>query len=146
MPRTREQPPPATAVAALSGLTVDVLRTLSGAATGHRGGARKAELVASVARALAGDGPRRLYETLGEMERAAVAEAVHATDGRFDSTRFRARYGSDPHWGSLGRGGQSSATVLDVLFCGSRTLPIDVRNRLRGVVPEPVASRVRPSG
>jgi hypothetical protein len=35
--------------------------------------------------------------------------------------------------------------VLDVLFCAGRTLPIDVRDRLREVVPAPVASRVRPS-
>jgi hypothetical protein len=146
MPRAREQLPPPTAAVALAGLTVDVLRTLAVTATGEPGRGRKAELVGSVAAALGGDGPRRLYETLGELERAAVAEAVHAPQGRFDHSRFRAKYGRDPRWGSLRRGAQVPPTALDLLFCGDRTLPVDVRDRLREVVPAPVDSRVQATG
>ena len=83
---------------------VDDLRGLASLATGERPRGRKAELVALVARQLAGDGPCRLYERLGEIEQAAVAEAAHAVDGRFDAARFRAKYGRNPEWGSLGWG------------------------------------------
>ena len=146
MPRARDQFPPPTAAAALAGLTVDALRGLAVPATGAPGRGRKSELVASVASALTGDGPRRLCESLGELERAAVAEAVHGPLGRFDDSRFRAKYGRDPRWGSLRPGAQEPPTALDVLFCGARTLPVDVRDRLREVVPAPVDSCVRAVG
>ena len=139
-----EQPP--TATAALAGLTVDALRRLAVPATGETLRGLKSELVASVAATLDGDGPRRMFQTLGEFERAAVAEAVHAPHGRFDHGRFRAKYGGDPRWGSLRSRGEVLPTALDVLFCGDRTLPVDVRDRLRGEVPPPIESCVQATG
>ncbi len=146
MGRTRDELPPATAQEALSALMVDQLRGLAAVATGERPAGRKAELVALVARQLAGDGAMRVYERLGELEQAAAAEAVHTAGGRFDAVRFRAKYGRDPEWGTSSWRGTSSATALDLLFCGHRTLPADIRANLLAAVPEPRASEVRSDG
>lgn len=135
--------PPATVASALGGLVVDGLRELAALATGARASGRKAQLVAIVASALQGDAARRLYASLGAVDQAAVAEAVHALDGRFDAVRFRARYGCDPGWGSRSWSARSSRTGLDLLFCGGRVLPADLLAGLRAFVPAPAEPEIR---
>jgi hypothetical protein len=99
MSRVRDELPPATASEALSALTVDELRGLGVGATGEKPRGRKAELVALLAAWLADGSVRRLYESLDEVDRAAVAEATHnGVLGRFSASRFRAKYGRDPGW------------------------------------------------
>ena len=143
MSRVRDELPPATAVEAISGLMVDQLRGLVTAATGIRAQGRKAELVAALAGQLANGGVRRIYESLGEIDRAAVAEATHNhAFGRFDGSRFHAKYGRVPSWGVTSRHGPDSRTPLDLLFCGGRTLPADVRAQLLTFVPAPEQSQV----
>ena len=147
MRRVHDELPPATASEALSTLTVDELRGLGVVATGEKPRGRKAELVALLAARLADGGARRFYESLDEVDRAAVAEAAHnRVFGRFDAPRFRAKYGRDPGWGASSWGRTSSPNKLDLLFCGRRTLPADVRATLRTFVPEPEESSVRSRG
>lgn len=149
MGRHRDEAPPPTATEALSRLRVDDLRRLAVLATGERAQGRKTELVALVARQLEGDGLRGIYERLGETERAAVIEAVHGLEGRFDAARFRAKYGRDPEWSHPS--GESASqrpwekrplAALALVFCGQRVLPVDVRARLAAFVPSPSASEV----
>jgi hypothetical protein len=145
MARVRDELPPAKATDALSSLLVDQLRGLAVVATGEVPQGCKAELLARVAASLDGVGVRRTYESLDEIDRAAVAEAAYGGFGHFDAVRFRAKYGRDPGWGATSWRGTSSATALDLLFCGHRTLPVDVRATLRTFVREPPASEVLPA-
>jgi hypothetical protein len=100
--------------------------------------ARKGELVALLARQLEGDRLRGLWERLGELERAAVAEAVHGPERRFHAARFRAKYGRDPDWGSLSRYEVGTAASLLRLFVHrSGFIPADLCDRLGAFVPPP---------
>ncbi|MGI8801161.1 MAG: hypothetical protein ACR2KV_03170 [Solirubrobacteraceae bacterium] len=142
MSRGRDEEPPATASDALGALVVDDLRGLAALAGGGTVQGRKAELVALIAARLAGDGLSRIFAGLGAVEQAAVAEAAHAADGRFDAARFRSKYGSEPQWGSRDRRSKTGASALDLLFCGGRTLPVEVRAGLLAFVAAPAPSGV----
>lgn len=100
---------------------------------------RKDELVALLLRHLEGDSAlRALWERLGELERAAVAEVIHGPEARFHPARFRAKYGRDPDWGSLDQyDRRAKASPLRLFLYGSGLLPDDLRERLEAFVPEP---------
>jgi len=76
-------------------LTVGGLKKLAALFPG-RSPARKDELVAYIVGKLAGDGLRAAWERLDDLQRAAVAEVVHARHPVFERARFRAKYGADP--------------------------------------------------
>ena len=58
---------------------------------------RKQDIVPFLTRKLAReDVVRRLYESLSDLGKAAVQEALKNPDGRLDSTRFHAKYGIRP--------------------------------------------------
>src|SRR5579863_2405645 len=62
---------------------------------------RKAELVDIVRRHLEGETLQELWRKLDRIEQAAIAEAVHATGGRFLDMKFKAKYGESPSWGKI---------------------------------------------
>jgi hypothetical protein len=104
---------------------------------------RKAEIIALVARHMEGDSLCALWEQLDELQKAAVAEATHSTDGRFYHDRFRAKYGKDPVWGTGGRYAFERTPSLLGLFIYGSFMPDDLRSRLRAFVPPPMKTALK---
>jgi hypothetical protein len=126
---------------AFANLTIERLKPLA-ALVSPSLPARKGDLVALLVSRMEGDGLRGLWERLGELEQAAVAEAVHAPDRRCDPDRFRAKYGRDPDWGSADRWGRRSSESLLALFIHDRVVPGDLVARLEAFVPPPARAAI----
>lgn len=109
---------------------------------------RKADLVDLIVRYLDGDGLRTVWQTLNELQRAAVAEVVHGSSAYFAADRFRAKYGRDPAWGSLDEYKRDEhPTALRFFFYGREGggggIPPDLKERLKGFVPAPAKANVK---
>lgn len=125
-------------------MTVDELRKLA-TLTGTRIPARKSDLVDLIVSYLAGNGLRAVWESLDEVQQAAVAEVVHSPGSRFPADRFRARYDRSPDWGSVDRyHREESPTPLRFCFVGKydHIMPDDLKQRFKEFVPPPVAAQV----
>ncbi len=109
--------------------------------TGSRRPTRKADIADHIARHLAGDGLRKAYNSLGELERAAVAEVVHSETDTLETGRFFAKYGSLPGPEPDGRHSfRREPILLEVFLIGrDRLMPREIKRRLREFVPEPAA-------
>jgi hypothetical protein len=127
--------------AALEAHRVDELKQLLALTADGRPPTRKPELVAALCEQLERqDLLRALWVRLDETQQAAVAEVVHGPSPTFDPDRFLAKYESDPAWGALGSWNarsQGGPTLLQAFFAGRRTMPQDLRERLRAFVPAP---------
>ncbi len=132
---------------ALGAFRVRDLKALAKLVSAERPG-RKVDLIAAITAAMAGGALRESWSRLDELQRAAVAEAVHSGHGRFDADAFRAKYGGDPDWGRLpedsrlyhpsGTPRPKKTPAWLRLFIPDRlNLPGDLRERLRELVPEP---------
>jgi hypothetical protein len=133
MRRHLEEEEISTLESALSGCTSDGLTRLA-ALTGERVPTRKADFAAVIIRHLEGEWLRAVSQGLDELQRAAVAEVVHADSPRFNAGRFRAKYGRDPDWGS-GEDGfryQRRPSALKFFFHGN-VMPADLKARLKRV-------------
>ncbi|TVR51775.1 MAG: hypothetical protein EA426_19715 [Spirochaetaceae bacterium] len=116
--------------------------------TGSRVPTRKADLADHIARYLAGDGLRKAYDSLGELERAAIAEVVHSETDTFDAERFLAKYGSGPTQEPDELDDPSSfqrqPALLDMFLIGrNRLMPREIKRRLKKLVPAPAAVTLR---
>jgi hypothetical protein len=126
----------ATVEEALADLTVDKLKRLA-ALVCTAVPKRKPRLVALLADQLEGERLGAVWERLGELDRAAVAEVVHGPERRFDAERFRAKYGGDPDWGARDDWGRHKAGSLLCLFIYQGVIPDDLLARLEPLVPTP---------
>ena len=126
---------------ALGNLTVDGLKPLA-ALVSTSPPKRKGELVALLARQLEGERLRGLWERLGELERAAVAEVVHGPERRFSAARFRAKYGRDPDWGARDRCDRYGSGSLLRLFIHDHVIPDDLLARLEPFVTAPARASI----
>lgn len=109
------------------------------ALTGEKLPVRKADLAAVIVRHLKGDRLHAVWEGLDELQRAAVAEVVHADSDRFDVSRFRAKYGKDPDWGvqdDAASWRRQKPSALCFFFVES-VMPADLKTRLKAFVPAP---------
>ncbi|HEV3116272.1 MAG TPA: hypothetical protein VGY58_04415 [Gemmataceae bacterium] len=114
---------------------------------------RKPELLSYLAkRLLDREKLRLLYESLPEIDKVAVQEAVHDEDHRLDLDRFEAKYSNQPGFGSMEAyyGKPAKPLALDLFFPYSTELPVDLVKLLHSFVPEPreaeaVASDALPS-
>ena len=79
-----------------------------------------------------------LYESLGDLAKSAIREAVHSRFGLLDPSRFTARYGQLPD-----RGERNDQAKLIAFFPLGWWLPSDLRSMLRSFVPEPDAPDVK---
>ncbi len=125
---------------ALIAINVPGLNQLAALVCSDRLPTRKAELVALVSTRLAHDDVLRdTWERLDDIQQAAVAEVVHGHGPRFEHDRFLAKYGRSPDWGTLDNYPRRSTgpTALRLFFFGGRTMPDDLRDRLRAFVPAP---------
>lgn len=127
-------------------MTVDELKQLA-SLCGVALPTRKAELARVISGYLSGNGLQRVWDNLDELQKAAVAEAVHARDPRFRPSRFRAKYGRGPDWGSLDKYVRGARpTPLRFFFFaldGHLVMPLDLQERLEAFVPAPTAAEVR---
>jgi Helicase conserved C-terminal domain len=121
---------------ALAGCTADDLRRLA-SLTGEKVPTRKADIAAVIMRHLAGERLRTVWQGLDELQRAAVAEVVHADSAEFDAARFRAKYGDDPNWGSEDRYDYNHQPSPLRFFFYRSMMPADLKARLKTFVPEP---------
>ena len=112
---------------------------------GSRPPTRKADLADHIARYLAGDGLRKAYDSLGELERAAVAEVVHSEADTLDAAQFLAKYGSALPQEFGGRSSfRGQPTHLDMFLLGrKRLMPREIKRRLKEFVPPPAAATLR---
>lgn len=122
---------------ALGHLTVDRLKRLAAVAL-VGGGSRKGLLVSRIASQLEGEPLAALWERLGELDRAAVAEVVHGPERRFLPDQFRAKYGGDPNWGARDQWGSRVSGSVLALLIHDQTIPDDLLARLEPFVPAPV--------
>ena len=105
---------------------------------------RKSDLAALIIRHLEGEKLRRVWQSLDELQRAAVAEVVHSTSPDFSADRFRAKYGRDPDWGATDKYGYSrSPSALGFFFYGNGVMPDDLKARLKAFVPKPAEAKVK---
>ncbi len=107
---------------------------------------RKADLVDHVLDHLAGDRLQVVWQSLDEIQKAAVAEVVHSNGTAFPAQRFHAKYGRLPDSGTVSRysrGGRP--TPLRFFFYGGErggVMPDDLKQRLRAFVPPPIRTQV----
>ncbi len=108
---------------------------------------RKGELVEALERFLLGGGAVQLWTQLKALEQSAIAEAVHSDDGTFDAGAFHAKYGALPVFEIEGKQHWCKDPTLLRLFIhpkapGGRSVPDDLREKLRAFVPKPEASKL----
>lgn len=138
----------------LSRLTVPDLKILMSYLPGGGSTAgNKAKLVETIERSFLGNGLHAIWDALGPVEKAAVAEAVHAPEGEYDARAFGAKYEARPAFMIQDKSGYSSArdTTLGLLLhqsaeTGHRFVPPDLRLRLATWVakPEPMIMQGQP--
>lgn len=122
---------------ALESLNVEFLKQMLSFLNEERSG-RKEDLVARLLPKFDEEGLRSLLARLDEIQRAAVAEAVHDPEGRHYPDRFQARYGRPAGIPRVGWTGLGGCSPLSFFFFGGHVLPRDLRDRLRSIVPPPV--------
>src|SRR2546423_6276985 len=144
MPYHKEELKLQTVVEALNRLTVDELKKHLALLPTAEKPTRKPELVTEIARHLAGDSLRRLWERLDETQQAAVSEVVHAPDGLFRAERFQARYGRQPDWGTRAQWGYDrTPSLLRLFIYRDGLMPVELQERLKAFVPEPPAPKLK---
>jgi hypothetical protein len=115
-----------------------------GALTGDKLPTRKADLAQVIICYLEGERIRTVWQSLDEIQRAAVAEVVHSKSPQFPADRFRAKYGEDPNWGSADKYGYGrNPSALCFFFYGNRIMPDDLKARLKTFVPPPAENKVQ---
>jgi len=133
---------PTLAVALSEHMNADELRKLA-SLTGGPLPTRKAELADLIAKHLEGNRLRAAWQSLDELQQAAVAEVVHSHDTHFPADRFQAKYGRAPSWGSLDTYRRDERpSPLRFFFYGD-VMPDDLKERLKAFVPPPVPAEVK---
>jgi len=137
---------PTLAVALSEHMSATELRKLA-SLTGGPVPTRKAELADLIAKHLEGDRLRTVWQSLDELQKAAVAEVVHSQDTQFPADRFHAKYGRAPSWGSLDTYRRDECpTALRFFFYGGEgggaIMPDDLKERLEAFVPPPASVTV----
>ncbi len=100
---------------------------------------RKSDIVPLLTRTMSSkEQVQKLYESLGEMGKAAMQEAVHSSSGELDVALFAAKYGQRPN----ARRGEAPGQ-LGLFFPLGWWLPRDLRSMLQSFVPRPGAATVK---
>jgi hypothetical protein len=150
MPYKAKSPSHALSLAdALSILTVDDLRPRVSLLKSSEEPKRKADFIAVLEKHLEGERLQTLWERLDDLQQKAVSEAIYAPDGVFDRTKFQAKYGELPNFGTETRSGWSSRVTPSLLrlFIYSEAryqdtasvVPTELQQRLLKFVPAPAA-------
>ena len=127
---------------ALDSMNADELRKLV-ALTGQKAPDRKGDMAALIVQHLAGERLRTVWEGLDELQRAAVAEAVHSPSSQLNAGLFRAKYGRDPDWSTASESSYDhKPSALRFFLYKSGVVPADLKARLLKFVPEPRQSTI----
>ncbi len=108
----------------------------------------KPDLAKHILEYLEGDWLRMVWQSLDDLQKAAVAEVVHSTDTVFPADRFRAKYGRLPSFGTARREPtqHEGPTPLRFFFYGRTqqggVMPDDLKERLGAFVPPPLEAEV----
>ncbi|ETX04510.1 hypothetical protein [Candidatus Entotheonella palauensis] len=146
--KSKPQPQTLSFADAFNILTVDDLRPRVSLLKTSEEPKRKAEFVAVIEKHLEGERLKALWERLDDLQQKAVSEAIYSSDGVFDRTKFQAKYGDLPDFGTrTGRWSSSVKPSLLRLFIYSETryrdtasvVPRELRQRLLTFVPQPAA-------
>jgi hypothetical protein len=133
----RETPEILTLREAFEKCTLDTLRPLAKLLDSNAP-TRKSEIVPFLTTKLSSrEQVQELYESLGELGKIVVGEAVHSIMGVLDPLRFEAKYGRLPNPWS-----RDAPSRLGVFFPLGWWLPSDVRATLHSFVPQPEAATV----
>jgi hypothetical protein len=139
---------------ALAILTVDQLKQYLHFMPDEQGGSKKADLIRRIENGLAGDKLQAQYRQMDDIQQAAVAEALYATENRFRGQAFKAKYGKSPVFTYrkpnqvvFGAGSYDGIPDRILLFLYSDDayslttlfVPIDLVARLKLFVPKPAA-------
>lgn len=144
MPYRKEELKLRTIVEALNRLTADDLKKHLALLPTIEKPTRKPELVAEIARHLAGDSLRGLWAQLDATQQAAVSEVVHSPDGLFRAERFESRYRQQPDWGARDQWNYNRTPSLLCLFIyRDGLMPVELQERLKAFVPEPPAPKLK---
>ncbi|MFQ3615452.1 MAG: hypothetical protein SNJ57_12170 [Cyanobacteriota bacterium] len=127
---------------ALNHLNVDQLKSLAGLVSEGKLPLRKAELVDCILQSMEGDALHRVWDRCDGLQRAAIAEVVHADDDRFHKTRFICKYGKSPRWGTGSTYSYHYKPSVLSLFFYHGTMPKDLKARLKAFVPPPVPTPI----
>ncbi|MBV8309095.1 MAG: helicase-associated domain-containing protein [Planctomycetaceae bacterium] len=121
--------------------TLDTLRPLA-KLLDPNAPSKKADLVPFLTRKMGSkEQVQELYESLGDLGKSTVREAVHSPMGQLDPSRFAAKYGQLPS-----RGMRDEPGKLRAFFPVGWWLPSDLRSMLRKFVPEPEVASVKTVG
>ncbi len=132
----------------LQSLTVDLLKQRLKLLDTSERPTRKADLAAVIHAHMLSPRCREYFQRLDELEKKAVAEAVHAWGGDFDATRFKAKYDEVPeYFVNRSYGYQRSRPPpykgLMPLFFYSGSIPGDLRELLIPFVAAPETDALR---
>lgn len=137
---------------ALACLNVPELKDLVSHIPGAETAGRKDQLIDRIAAAMLGPGLQAIWSGLDQTQQAAVAEAVDDALGEYSEKRFRAKYQCVPAFQVAGAKkhdyspGKLSALSLFIHFSHvdrCHYIPGDLRDRLEGLVPQPVPLRMQ---
>jgi len=104
---------------------------------------RKADIAAVIMRHLDGERLETVWQSLDELQRAAVAEVAHSSSTKFLADRFHAKYGRGPNWGTADKYGyRRSPSPLGFFFYGG-VMPDDLKAQLEAFVPKPAAAKIK---
>lgn len=128
---------PASLKEALAGMNVDVLRgMMRDLPVPPPKPTRRVDIVKAIQRCCDGAKLRELWSRLDDLQRLAVAEAVHGPAGRFDPPRFQAAHGRLPD-------GYRKANYYDFPVLGFFLFSVERHNPELVVVPADLADRLR---
>ncbi len=127
--------------------TVDELKKILQLLPIAAGPTRKAEMVDAISSYLLGPGLKQQWQDLNELQRAAVAEAIHLNEGYYLHERFKAKYGAEPEWPTFSYYDRHRrpAALLDLFFYPTakytqdKMVPVDLQKQLKAFVPQPKA-------
>lgn len=101
---------------------------------------RKEDRLMQILKGLEGDGLKWALDRLDDITRKAVAEAAYDPQGRYDPSRFQAKYGKLPkEWSMQGNG----SNPFFGLFIVEGIMPEDLGVRVRALLPRPPEMKPR---
>lgn len=106
---------------------------------------RKSDCIIAIEKSLADDGLRKMWESLDELSKSAVAEVAHGIGDRLRLNHFVAKYGAQPrrYYNDYHDRTKSIPwTLLDVIFTND-VMPRDLKERFRAFVPPPQEPTVK---
>jgi hypothetical protein len=113
-----------------------------GALTKQKLPTRKGDLAAVILKHLEGNRLQTVWQSLDELQRAAVAEVVHSDGTYFPAELFQAKYGSDPVWESGEENEYYRKPSPLCFFFYKGVMPGDLKERLKAFVPAPAKTKI----